>query len=56
MTDHSETLIAVARNAIEVVLKYPYSPRDEREKCLRVALAALDTMEELNKEEDKDQS
>lgn len=47
MTDEQKaTLLAVVRQAIEVTLKYPFAPLQEREQCLRVALAALDTIDE----------
>ncbi len=48
--DHTDLLLAVIREAIEKVLKYPHSDVREREACLRFALVAMSTIEERRKE------
>lgn len=42
-----EILTDVVRESINKVIQYPFSPVNERELCLRVALAAVDTVDEL---------
>ena len=46
MTDENlPTLAEVIREAIDKVIKYPFAPVHEREKCLKFALIALSTIE-----------
>lgn len=42
--EQQATLLAVVRKVIDMVLKYPFSPLGEREKCLFAAIAALEAI------------